>query len=602
MKLSRQTIVVATIRLLIALIFAGSSVGYESGSFRRSNLPEPASENVQPNQDDCDLEKLKKQMESLKEKEDNFNKAVRDLLKERDKLKQWMEKRIKEFRDQLSPEDKAEFDKALKDYNKTVDAYDAALSNANAAIADGTDPAKANKDAGVQEKKDDMSKALDEMFKPIEAEEKKENAPDKEAGKAVGEAVEKANEAAKGETDDEEAPKPPKEPKPLTKAQKMKGLKINLEGLNDAFDKVQGQLRVLGVRLKEVEKERKELQKKLKEAEEKCLEPVASGAPTFTAPGYEVKIVLENGLLRVHETTPFGGITFNMPGDVQPGETFGGTIWLDPAGKNDGDKARNLSKLEDFEFQLASGLTLHIPKYAKTDFWDEPNLRPWSGQFNRTILQLLDGDKPLSRIGLPKLPAPVLGSGYIIPTGGQHGSFITIPGPFDGVVPPTDSVTIGGTRIPIVAESPHSRVVWDTSRAVGPTNIKVGENGQAGTCPFNNVSVKLSAPNLHLLRGQTTVLTVVVSGLDGLKQDVPFELVNHSPAIVSMDGGNKQSAIIHAADLQPNGTYTTTRTLTGVAPGSFNITATVDWKETCKPPMEVMRLQKSATVTNGGSQ
>ena len=98
------------------------------------------------------------------------------------------------------------------------------------------------------------------------------------------------------------------------------------------------------------------------------------------------------------------------------------------------------------------------------------------------------------------------------------------------------------------------------------------------------------------------MLTVVVSGLDGLKQDVPFELVNHSPGVVSMAGGNQQRAIIPAADLQSNGTCTTTRTLTGVAPGSFNITATVQWKETCKPSMEVMRLQKSAAVTNGGSQ
>jgi hypothetical protein len=337
----------------------------------------------------------------------------------------------------------------------------------------------------------------------------------------------------------------------------------------------------------------------------------ASTTPTFTAPGYDVKIVLENGLLRVHETTPFGGITFNMPGDLQPGETFGGTIWLDPAGKNESEKARNLSKLEDFEIDLGTGITLKIPP-PKYDFGGVPvmnlqNLRPWAAQFSRTFLQVLDGDKPLSRIELPKLPAPVQWSGLIVPTGGQQGGFITIPGPFDGVVSPTDSCTIGGSKIPILAESPHSRVVWDTSQTVGPSTITVGENGKTGTCPFNNVSVKLSAPNLHLLRGQTTVLTVVVSGLDGLKQDVPFELVNHSPGVVSMEGGNIQNLLIrgdtsHASDVQRNGTYTTTRTLTGITPGSFNITATVHWKETCKPAMEVMRLKQSAPVTNAGAQ
>jgi hypothetical protein len=85
-----------------------------------------------------------------------------------------------------------------------------------------------------------------------------------------------------------------------------------------------------------------------------------------------------------------------------------------------------------------------------------------------------------------------------------------------------------------------------------------------------------------LLKGQSTTLTVMVEGLAGLDQDVPLELVNHSPGIISMGGGNEQNVVIHhSSDLGANGSYTTTRTLTGIMHGGFNITATVHWNDTC---------------------
>lgn len=322
----------------------------------------------------------------------------------------------------------------------------------------------------------------------------------------------------------------------------------------------------------------------------------ASTPPTFTAPGYKIDIKIGDGLTSPILTGPHGVFKVNIPGDVQPGEPFTGSIWREPAGKNDAEREKNNRELKKYSFELGKE-RIRIPEQPTAP------LIPFKfGVLNHTGFRIILIDEPVARTQLPNpsvtLPPPTY---YTIPTGAQQGSLFTITGPFDGNTTQTDFVEIGGERIPIVTESQRSRVVWNTSKTTGASTIKVGENGQTGTCPFHNVSVKLSAPNLSLLKGQTTLLTVVVSGLDGLKQDVPFELVNHSPGVVSMDGGNQQSAIIHPSDLQPNGTYTTTRTLRGVAPGGFNITATVQWKETCKPPMEVMRLQKSASV-NGGSQ
>lgn len=214
----------------------------------------------------CNVDELKKQLESVKEKEENFNKAVRDALKERNQLAQNMEKAIKLFRDELSPEEQTGFDKAVKKYNAALDDYDVALSKANADIANGKDPAKAKKDAKVDDKHLDMQNALDEMFKPIEAEEKKV-----EEEEALKKKEENKKKPGEGKEEKKEEPKEEsEEPKVETKLFKMKGYQTWLKDLNSAFDKTLEKLTILGVSVKEVAKEKEELEKKLKEAEEKC--------------------------------------------------------------------------------------------------------------------------------------------------------------------------------------------------------------------------------------------------------------------------------------------------------------------------------------------
>lgn len=327
----------------------------------------------------------------------------------------------------------------------------------------------------------------------------------------------------------------------------------------------------------------------------------ASIAPTFTAPGYKIDVKRDFGLTSPTFTTPYGDFKINIPGDVQPGDPFSGTVWLNPLGKNAEERTNNARELHDYSVKLSTGIELKFPWKLGRELWVE-ELYP-TGELRHAagneFLEIRHRGEPVGRVQLPispgNTPQP---THFTIPTGAQYGSIITIPGPFDGILSQTDFVEIGGERIPILSESPRSRVVWDRSTLIGPSQIKVGENGQTYQCPFHNVAVKMSAPNLNLKRGETTVMTVVVSGLASVKQDVPFELVNHSTAIVSMEGGNQQSNTIHAetaahaTDLKADGTYTTTRTLTGITPGRFTITGTVRWRDTCKPSMEVMQVPK----------
>jgi hypothetical protein len=92
--------------------------------------------------------------------------------------------------------------------------------------------------------------------------------------------------------------------------------------------------------------------------------------------------------------------------------------------------------------------------------------------------------------------------------------------------------------------------------------------------PFRSVGLGLSAGSLNLRSGEVTTLTIVVSGLEGLRYSVPLEIENKSPGVINMGGGVSQRVMIPPQQ----GSFTTTRQLTGIQPGGFTITATVTTK------------------------
>jgi hypothetical protein len=78
----------------------------------------------------------------------------------------------------------------------------------------------------------------------------------------------------------------------------------------------------------------------------------------------------------------------------------------------------------------------------------------------------------------------------------------------------------------------------------------------------------------ELQPGESTWLKITVKGLIRYKKlgiELAFRLQNKTPGIVSMEGGNIQNHIIRPEDIDSNGIYSLTRTLTGKVPGKFNI-------------------------------
>ena len=181
--------------------------------------------------------------------------------------------------------------------------------------------------------------------------------------------------------------------------------------------------------------------------------------------------------------------------------------------------------------------------------------------------------KEVARSAVPLKPRQPPGEEYELPTLGQQGRAVHITGPFDGDFS-TTKLNVGGEDLEILAESPRRVVARNTSKQVGPSRLEVRERDKTTRSEFRTLAIKLSAPKLELLRGEQTTLTVVVLGLEGLKEPVPLELENKSASVIQLGGGELQRMKISPSQVQ-GGMYTTERPLTGVQRGGFTIVGTV---------------------------
>jgi len=318
--------------------------------------------------------------------------------------------------------------------------------------------------------------------------------------------------------------------------------------------------------------------------------PLHSYASTQTAAGYRVQSNIAEGLYATIFTTPQGNIKVNLPEVLVVGDTVSGSIYTEPTGKSATERNQNLEELNSYVVDLVG---------QQTVVRDKTFTRNISGAI--TIVLFRNGQN-VATATVPVLPtAPPRPTQFSVPTGGQQGRLMQIDCPCNGAFSPQDYVRIGGTQLPLIAESPRSLVVHNTSEVAGPTNLDLSENGLSAQCPFRNIHVNLSAPKLSLLRGDTTTLHVTVLGLAGMAGTQSLDLQNNSPGVITMSGGEQQHLSIQGAEVRPDGTYAIDRTLTGIMAGGFGVTATVRWTDVCKPQIAGPVTQPTPTGSGGGS-
>ncbi|UCH98311.1 MAG: hypothetical protein JSV88_16120 [Candidatus Aminicenantes bacterium] len=133
------------------------------------------------------------------------------------------------------------------------------------------------------------------------------------------------------------------------------------------------------------------------------------------------------------------------------------------------------------------------------------------------------------------------------------------------------TIRIGDIDAELLAESPRGLIVLTPPDVIGPTKITLKEGDFEVMSKYRNVSVRLAAGKNLLIKGESTEVTVIVRGLEGLEEEIPIRLQNKSPGTINMAGGNIQAGNIRPKDIKPGGIYTYTRTVTGIMPGMFHI-------------------------------
>ncbi len=301
-------------------------------------------------------------------------------------------------------------------------------------------------------------------------------------------------------------------------------------------------------------------------------------------------VATERGLHSVTYTTPQGKIRVNFPDDMAAGDTISGTVFSEPVGANDQERIANGAVLQgtviDVDGQKSTAAThefkIQVPALVR------PYLPISFGSGGAS------SSPPAVTTNVPLAPTPAaaprpMGSGatQAVPTPAQfnwppalpQAAPATIKGAFDGDASNT-RLQIGSSQASMLAESPRQTVFQlPPSSTAGPTNLTLTEGATSIRGPVRSVRLQLSAPKTTLQRGESTQLTVQVFGLEGLAHPIPLQL--RTGGTVTATGGNLQRFDIPANDpgVVANGVYQTTRTLTGVSAGGFEVVAEVAWAQ-----------------------
>jgi hypothetical protein len=328
---------------------------------------------------------------------------------------------------------------------------------------------------------------------------------------------------------------------------------------------------------------------------------VKKGNPTTASVPLRPSSIIRDGLRVVTFDNAEGRVIVNLPDDMMAGDTISGTVIAEPKGNTEEERNRNRGVLNSYVIQIqdqnfpVKGATIGPMVVRRMQMPTEPGMPPTDNSFFDVFFQVsLDG---VSRLGSARIPVPSSGAvitpdpnqSFLIPPLGQTGRPLVIPGPFDGnssnttlrravqdFEKNTENVSGG---FGLIAESPRKAIFQSPTNVSGPMEITLNEGSTQTKGNFRNLGVNLTAPKTSLMKGESTELRVEINGLQGITQPVPLHLVKGG--VVTMQGGDVQSMTIKPAEVQSNGTFTTTRTITGVQTGVWNATATVVVFDTC---------------------
>lgn len=260
--------------------------------------------------------------------------------------------------------------------------------------------------------------------------------------------------------------------------------------------------------------------------------------------------------------TSYGRIVVQLPDDIRAGDTISGTISMEPTGQTDTAMASSRAKLGGLVIDTGQKRTKVNERQLLLTVGAEGGLIP---------IILRDPDMTTMAIAGSNASPPSAPMASLQPPGAVSPAAqpLSIPGNFDGNAANTQA-TINGQPTVVIAESPRQSIVNCPPGTTGPVNIVVTDPKGSATAKTNIVGIKLSAPKTNLMRGERTILTVEIVGLQGLREPLSVDLAA-SPN-VKLEGGNRQTIKIDPAKADATGVVRREFSLTSKMPGPFDVT------------------------------
>jgi hypothetical protein len=286
------------------------------------------------------------------------------------------------------------------------------------------------------------------------------------------------------------------------------------------------------------------------------------------APGYSFDYRLENHLTTIDLGTPFGKLYVSGPEILQRGAPSTWTSTFFAAGDSPKQRQRNEDKFRDLRLTLSGKPFPPAPaalELALDDF---------------AQIELDDHGKPVASGSVPALwgtsQAGVLQviakQDPIVFAGGGVSLFRADA--FDGRAGNT-RLTFNGAPLRVAAESPFAVSFYTPTDWTGRGEVGIEENGAHWTVPVRNVGLSIWADKVNLIRGESSVCHIKLTGLKGLEGTVQLQVVNRTPGVITLARGNQPVIPVDPNALTRPDELQIDRPFIGVQRGQFHIQATL---------------------------
>lgn len=285
----------------------------------------------------------------------------------------------------------------------------------------------------------------------------------------------------------------------------------------------------------------------------------------------------DNGLLTTTFKTSKGDVTVYLPGDIYAEDVISGTVLCEPKGKNEKQIEKNGNVLNGYVVELEDKKETVEKKKMN---WEIP--ATITGGIVPLVLKDLKG-KEIGKAEIPANNSPrhvdipeIPGEGdYSFPPYSQTGQTGRIPGYYDGLFDNTN-LEIDDEAVILLAESPGNLYFETPSNLSGPADIVLREGSVTVQDRMHILDLNMTADKLNLMKGEQATVTLEVRGLLGIEQDVPVRIVNLTPEVILMKGGDEQVEIIHPEAINNVDAWIHTFIVEAIRAGAFSVQSNVE--------------------------